>query len=190
MAELTAADVDTYTNGRLAAADPATAAWLDRALKAARRYCGWRVTPPAVETVTLDGPGGRRLSLPTMHLVELQSLSEDGTSLDVDDLYVSALGLVRKKSGGCWSHRYGALEVTMNHGYTDATDWQSGVLELIDRMSQLPGTVVGNSGPMVKKHVDDVEYGWALTIGDPGNQRLYDMLNHTLFDSYRLEPLG
>lgn len=189
MAELTAADVTQYTGGRLTAGAETTRL-LDAALKTVRRYCGWRVTPTTVETLTLDGPGSRLLSLPTMHLVELQSITEDGVALTVGDLYVSSRGLVRKKSGACWSCRYGALTVTMNHGYEDATDWQSAVLDLVDRMSQMAGTAVGNSGPMVRKKVDDVEYGWALTIGDPANQSLFDMINHTLVDPYRLETVA
>lgn len=191
MAELAVADVEAYTNGRLLAADADTAVWLDRALKAARRYCGWHVTPVQTDTdVVMDGPGGRLLALPTMRVVDLSALSENGTAADVDtELYVSESGLVRKVNGGCWTSRYGGITYTLEHGFDAATDWQTAVLELVDRMSQLVGSVVGNSGPMVRKRVDDVEYGWAMTIGDPGNQRLYDMLNHTLLDSYRLEPV-
>ena len=36
------------------------------ALAAVRRYCGWIVTPPATVTITVDGPGGRVLSLPRL----------------------------------------------------------------------------------------------------------------------------
>lgn len=191
MPELTAADVEAYTGGRLAAAAPETVRLLDAALKTARRYCGWHVTPVRTDAdVVLDGPGGRRLSLPTLHLVELTDITEDGTALDVTALYVSALGLVRKRSGACWSPQYGAIAVTMEHGFDDATDWQAAVLELVDRMSQMPGSTVGASGPMVGKKVDDVEYQWAPTIGDPANQGLFDLINHRLVDPYRLEWLA
>lgn len=192
MPELAAADLAAYTGNRLAVGDSQTAVWLNRALLAVRRYCGWHVTPVRTDSnVVLDGPGGRVLSLPSLRVVEVTALSENGTALDVaDDIDVSATGLVRKVSGGSWTSRYGGITVTMQHGYDDAADWQSAVLELADRMSQMPGTVVGNSGPMVGKKVDDVEYRWALTIGDPANQSLFDMINHTLVDPYRLEPLG
>lgn len=190
MAELETADVEQYTKGRLAASDPETARLLDAALKAVRRYCGWHVTPVRTDTgLVVDGPGGRLLSLPTLQLVELVAITEDGNALDVADLHYSAAGLVRKKSGRSWSHRYGALSVTMRHGFDEASDWQSAVLELVDRMSAAVGTVAGNSGPLVEKSVDDVSYRWALTIGDPANQSLFGLINHTLVDPYRLDPL-
>jgi hypothetical protein len=184
--ELTTADVEQYTSGRLPASDAETTRLLDAALKTLRRYCGWRVTPAASETLTLDGPGRHRLSLPTLHLVELESITEDGVVIDLTTLYVSPLGVVRKKSGACWSRNYGAIEVTMTHGYDDATDWQSAVLELIDRMASQVGLVAGNSGPPVEKQVDDVSYRWILTVGNTPS--LFDMINHTLVDPYRIEP--
>lgn len=188
MAELTTADVEQYTKGRLAASDPETERLLDAAVKAVRTYCGWHVTPVQTATgLVIDGPGSRLLSLPTLQLVQLQSITEDGTTLDVDDLHCSAAGLVRKKSGRCWSRNYGSIVVTMQHGYDDASDWQSAVLEFVDRMSEMPGTAVGNSGPLSRKRIDDVEYQWALSVG--GNSGLFDLINHTLVDPYRLDPV-
>lgn len=189
-AELTPADVDQYTNGRLKADAAETGRLLIAALHAVRRYCGWRVTPVGVETITVDGPGGRLLSLPTLQLVELQSVTEEGVELDLAGLSVSKAGLVRKKSGARWSHRYGAITVRMSHGYDDAWDWQSAVLELIDRTAGAVGAVVGNSGPMIEKKIDDVAYRWMNSVGDPGNQAMFEMLNKALIDPYRIEPLG
>jgi hypothetical protein len=60
--ELTTADVEQYTQGRLPAGtlpgspNPETLRLLNAALGAVRRYCGWRVTPVGVDTVTIDGP--------------------------------------------------------------------------------------------------------------------------------------
>ncbi|MCV7100079.1 hypothetical protein [Mycobacterium palustre] len=187
--ELTPADVEQYTGGRLLADDDETARLLRGALAAVRRYCGWRVTPVGVDTVTLDGPGRRLLSLPTLQLVELQSVTEDGVELDVSTLEWSKAGLVRKKSGARWSHHYGSIEVRMEHGYADAWDWQSAVLELIDREAAAVGAVAGNSGPMIEKKVDDVVYRWMNTIGDPANQAAFDMLNHEIIDPYRIEQV-
>lgn len=186
--ELTTEDVQLYTKGRLNKDDDETKRLLNAALATCRRYCGWRVTPVKSEELTLDGPGGRRLSLPTLHLVELTSVIEDDVTLDLSGLQWSPLGFVRKKSGGCWSSDLGAITVTMTHGFEDAADWQAAVLELVDRMSAMPGAVVGNSGPLVEKTVDDVSYRWVLNIGQ--NPQLFDMLNHTLLDPYRLVPLA
>lgn len=189
MAELTTADVEQYTKGRLAEADPETQRLLAAALRAVRTYCGWHVTPVQTDTgVVIDGPGSRLLSLPTLQLAQLQAVTENGTTLNVSDLYWSVAGLVRKKSGACWSGRYGSIIVTMQHGYDDASDWQQGVLELVDRLSEVQGTVVGNSGPLARKRVDDVEYQWALSVGN--NSSLFDLINHTLIDNYKLEPVA
>jgi hypothetical protein len=194
--ELTPADVDQYTGGRLPAAEPGTMRVLRAALSEIRKHCGWRVTPVGVDTLTLDGPGSRLLSLPTLKLVELQSITENGVVLDAGDgvpggdtgeLEISPLGNVRKKSGGCWSGRYGSIRVTLNHGDPHAWNWQAAVLEWIDRVSE--AAAAGNSGPLVEKKVDDVTLRWMNTIGDPANQALFDMLNHEIVDKYRIEPL-
>lgn len=140
MAELSVAAVEQYTKGRLAQGDPETVRLLAEGLSAARRYCGWHVTPIVTDDeVTLDGPGGRLLRLPTLRLVELASVTENGVELDVvADLYVSPLGMVSKRSGGCWSDKFGAIEVTMTHGFEDAPDFDGAVLSAIDRASLAP----------------------------------------------------
>lgn len=136
MAELSAAAVEQYTKGRLAQGDPETVRLLAEGLSAARRYCGWHVTPIVTDDeVTLDGPGGRLLRLPTLRLGELTSVRENGVELGVDTLYVSALGMVSKRSGGCWSDKFGAIEVTMTHGFDAAPDFDAAVLSAIDRAS-------------------------------------------------------
>lgn len=139
MAELAVAAVEQYTKGRLAGDAPETARLLAAGLSTARRFCGWHVTPVREDdVVTLDGPGGRLLTLPTLALVELTSVVEDGAALDLADLRTSTRGLVTKKSGGLWSQHYGSIVVTMTHGYDDAPAFDAAVLSLIDRMSLAP----------------------------------------------------
>lgn len=137
MPELTVADVAQYTSGRAASDDPETARLLAAGLDAARRFCGWHVTPVRVaDEVTLDGPGGKLLVLPTLALVELTSITEDGVALDVAaDLRVSPRGLVQKRSCGLWCRHYGAIDVVMTHGYDEAAAFNAAVLSMIDRMS-------------------------------------------------------
>lgn len=86
--------------------------------------------------MTIDGPGSALLVLPTLRLVDLTGVVENGVTLDVAaDLYVSARGLVRKRSGARWSEHYGAITVTMDHGFDTADDFNAAVLSLIDRSS-------------------------------------------------------
>jgi hypothetical protein len=136
MAELTPDDVERYTSDRLAADDTETQRLLSAGLTAARRFCGWNVNLVEDDEVTLDGPGSTLLLLPTLRLVELTSVVENGVTLDVDtDLYVSARGLVRKRAGGCWSANYGSIVATMNHGFDDTDDFNAAVLSFVDRSS-------------------------------------------------------
>jgi hypothetical protein len=140
MPELNPGDVAQYTSGRLAAGDAETQRLLSFGLAAARRFCGWHVTGVREDDeVTIDGPGSALLVLPTLRLVALTGVVEHGLALDVAlDLHVSARGLVRKRSGMCWSAHYGAITVTMNHGFDDAPDFNAAVLSFIDRMSYAP----------------------------------------------------
>lgn len=139
MAELSASAVEQYTKGRLVEGDLETVRLLAEGLSAARRYCGWHVTPVREEEeLTIDGPGGRLLRLPTLQLVELVEVKENGVTVPAEDLYVSRIGMVEKKSGARWASNLGAIEVTMTHGFEDAPDFDGAVLSAIDRASLAP----------------------------------------------------
>lgn len=146
---VTAAVVEQYTKGRLVDGDDETERLLAAGLASARRYCGWHVTPVETEdAVTLDGPRGRLLRLPTLRLVELVEVKENGVILSVDDLYVSPLGMVTKKNGACWSDKLGSIEIVMTHGFDEAPDFDAAVLSAIDRASLAPiGGAVKAVGP-------------------------------------------
>lgn len=175
MGELTAVDVTT----------PATTQdLLDAALVAARRYCGWSVSPVETVTLTVDGPGGRVLSLPTLNLIALTAVVEEGVTLDVTDLDVSRRkGTVEKYPFGCWSDRSGAITVTMQHGFTEAeaADWRRAVIRLVGLM-KLDATSQRDSADLVRKKIDDVEYQWAEGIIS-GDERLSAM-----FSQFRILP--
>jgi hypothetical protein len=136
--ELSPLDVENYTQGRLNRDDPETVRVLAAALGAARRYCGWHVTPvlSAVQ-MTVDGPGSPLLVLPTLRMVAMSSLTEDGVAVDLSTVRWSSRGLVRKKNRCRWTCEYGGIVATITHGFDDAEAWQSAVLSLIDRWSQL-----------------------------------------------------
>lgn len=131
-----AAAAAQYTKNRLDATDAETIRLVAERLDAARRYCGWAVTPVQEEDeLTLDGPGGRLLRLPTLRLIELLEVTENGVTIDLEDLYVSPLGMVTKKSGGWWATNLGAITVKMTHGFDQAPAFDGAVLSSIDRAS-------------------------------------------------------
>ena len=128
------------------------------ALAAARRYCGWIVTPPATVTITVDGPGGRVLSLPSMQLTTVSAVVEDGVTLDVSDLRWSVdRAQVYKKSGAYWTHNAGAITVTMTHGYTTAPDFDAAVEQAA---AALETASTRTDLALKRKKVDAVELEW------------------------------
>ncbi|TXH47819.1 MAG: hypothetical protein E6Q97_26320 [Desulfurellales bacterium] len=182
MAELDASDVESFTNGRLSD-DDATARLLASALAAARRYCGWHVSPVREgDEIEVDGPGGRVLSLPTLNLVEVSELSEVGVSVDVGSLDVSRRkGNVVKQSGACWTSRYAGIAATITHGFTEdeAADFREGVLRLVDMMAREGAR---DSPDLVVKKIDDVQYQWSDRLIDT------DTRLSTLFAPFRILP--
>lgn len=173
---LSADAVEQYTQGRLPADDPETARLLGAALAAAQRYCGWPVLFTEDDVVTLDGPGCSLLVLPTLRLIELTSVVEDGTELDVADLTWSPRGLVRKRPGSYrlgWTAEFGGLVVTMNHGFESAPDFESAVLSAVDRVSAEVGGARSVVGPF---QYPTSAVGAAFTAYE-----------RSILDSYRLE---
>lgn len=94
--------------------DPAF--FLNAANRAIRAYCGWHVAPVIPEILTLDGSGGKTLLLPSLRIVEIESVLSDGVD-------VTERVQVSKRAGmleidGVWSKRLGGIEVTLDHGYS------------------------------------------------------------------------
>ncbi len=183
MAELTPDDLNRYTKGRLAGGtDEDTQDLLNAALSAARRYCGWSVSPvQAGVTLTIDGPGGRVLSLPTLNLIAISAISENGVPWDATKLDMSRQeGTVEKYPNGLWTPRKGGISVTMTHGYSEieAADWRRAVLRLADLMDRDDKS--RDSGDLIRKRIDDVEYQWAVGIIST------DARLEALFSQYRI----
>ena len=163
-AELSVDDVEQFTAGRLAADNPETQRLLDSAVAAARRYCGWHVSPVwAAHQIILDGHGSRVLRLPTKHLITVDDVIEDGTTLNVDELTWNTAGLVRKANHLAWVQGYRLIDVVITDGFTatEAADWRQAVLTMVSLMAS------GNrpDSELIVKKVDDVQYQWGSTVG-------------------------
>jgi len=151
VAELVADDLAAFTNGRLSAGDDETQNLVDAALVYARHWCGWHVTPVTEgDVVTLDGPNNYTLWLPTKKLLSVTAVTENGTALNVANLYWSVAGEVYK-THGCWTWRPQSITATFDHGFTEdeAADWRRVVLGIADRMSmQMAGNFTSmTAGP-------------------------------------------
>lgn len=193
MAELTAEDVEDFTKGRLEddGGTGEVTRMLNAALVAARRYVGWHVSPVREnDELIVDGPGGRRLQLPTRNIIAIVSIEEDGTAVD-SALYVKSAdvpGLVVRRSGR-WTCEPSGIAATVDHGFTEdeAADWRQAILTMVDQMSQVPKDDSG-SGRLVRKRVDDVEYEWSDSeMSGLAGDSLFTV-SHIL-DSYSRQPV-
>lgn len=168
--EITPADVETYTGGRLAASDPETQRMLDAALFAARREVGWHVSPVITETMNFDGPGGYKLRLPTMRIVKVDSITNDGNTVDLTTVTPSAeVGWLLVMTTGCWSTKWAGITITLDHGFTaaEAPDWRQAILTMVNQMVEL--VVTGRpDADLSSKQVDDITYKWGAAQALPG----------------------
>lgn len=159
MAELTHTDLPAAVLARFADAAAAQVA-INAALVAARRYCGWHVSPVRVdESLELDGPGGRVLSLPTLSLNSVASVTELGVALDVSALDRSRRKGTLTKQYGRWSGRDGAIVAVVTHGFTEAeaSDWRAAIVATVDERS---AGSIRDDADMKRKKIDDTEYEW------------------------------
>lgn len=191
MPELTPADVQTFTRGRLSASDSVVEDILDAALVSARNYTGQHVSPViADDVVTLDGPGGRELYLPTGKVGSITSIVENGRTVDPGD-YVVAADIPRMvwRKNGCWTNEYAGLVVTYTHGFTEAeaADWRRAILQMVDRMSRSQQSGARADDDLKRKKVDDVEYEW-VDWGAAADREIASV--QSVLDRYCLVPSG
>lgn len=119
--------------------------WLRAAHGAVRRFCGWHVAPLVEETITLDGPGGRDLLVPSQRVVELQSVLNDG--VDVTDMVDTSRSGILRLTEGCWTDRLGRVSVIMWHGYDpgDVPELASLIVSIAKRGPSAGGAVAAQS---------------------------------------------
>lgn len=122
--------------------------WRAAALLAVRRYCGWHVAPVINEVLTLDGPGGSALLLPSNQALEIVSLTEDGEAVDPATLSVSLAGVVRKECDRRWTRKLGGIVVELRHGYDEYSDLLAVVEQVAARSAATgSGAVSETAGP-------------------------------------------
>ena len=144
------------------------AAWL-AACDAVRGYCEWHIAPSVTETLTLDGPGGSVLHLPSAHVTAVASVANNGTA--VADPQWRTSGMIRADYG-CWTERFRGVVVELTHGYDECpADVLKVLRDLVDGAGRT-GVAQVTSGS------HSVRYGPAL-----------DSEQRATLDRYRLAPL-
>lgn len=118
--------------------------YLDAAVAAIRRYCGWHVAPKVTEEVTVDGRGGVDLYLPTLRLVSIVKIMNDGVEVATDKVDFSRDGIVELHSGS-WSRRLGGVKLTIDHGFDDAHELTALAISIAARAASSPRGVTSEA---------------------------------------------
>lgn len=172
--------VEAYSKSQILGADPRLGDSLNGVSTAIRRYCGWHIAPAQTETVVLDGPGGRLLSLPSLHVTDVSAIAEDDVPVETSNYRWSVDGSVKKKSGR-WSDEFRSVTVTYTHGfdYADVADLTSVVLSVIVRQLSSPTGAT-------REQAGQVSVSWAVTA--PGVSGGIALLEHerSILDHYRI----
>lgn len=165
----------------------------EEAIALVRLYCGWHVAPEQDDTLVMDGPGASTLILPSLHVVDLTAITEDGVLLDPTAYSWSSAGIVRRGDTswwmtspywrGCgprWTANLRGLEVELTHGYTD---WPPEVMGVIERL-----TARANADDTVLAQVGGVRYATDADGMPVSGASVTDVDRHIL-DAYRLPEL-
>lgn len=178
----TTEELASYSKGAISAYDPRAEEALDGASQAIRNYCGWHVTPVATETLVLDGPGGRLLSLPTKRVVSIASIVEDETTLaDNTDFRWSEDGSVKRKT--CrWSDDFRILTVVLTHGYDTALDLKRVLLSVVMRELSSPSGAT-------REQAGAVSVSWALSAPGVSGGIAIMQNERQILDFYRIESI-
>lgn len=143
---VTADQLAAFTKGKILASDPRVSDALNGATLAVRRYCGWHITPDTSETVTLDGPGGQELELPSRHVTAVANITARGVPVDPSTYTWSPLGQVRL-SCGWWPCDYQTISLDLTHGFDEAPDVAQIILAAVAReLSSPTGATVEQAG--------------------------------------------
>lgn len=117
---------------------------------AVRAYCHWHIAPVITETLTLDGPGSRFLWLPTLRVVSVESITNDGVAVDLTTVDTSKSGYLILRCDvssalHCWSHRPGGVVVELHHGLDDIPD------ELVTLVAQVAARAVASPTGVIRE---------------------------------------
>ena len=177
-----ASELATYSNGAVSSSDPRVAGSLAGVSLAIRNYCGWHITPELSDSLTLDGPGGRLLSLPTKYLTAITALVENDVVLvDNTDFRWSVDGSV-KRLHTRWHDDFRIIDATITHGYPSAPDVKSVALAVVTRELSSPTGAT-------REQAGAVSVSWALS--SPGVSGGIALLAHerAILDFYRIESV-
>lgn len=111
---------------------------LEQAEGLVRSFCRWHIAPSRAATVTLRGTGSATLALPSLHVTDIESVTQDGTLLAEDDDYTwSTAGVLTSTS------TWGTDEVVVvfTHGHADVPPEVAAIVQAVaQRAVDNPGS--------------------------------------------------
>lgn len=148
-----------------------------RAEATVRAWCGWHVAPERSEVLTLDGPGGPTLVLPSLHVVDIASITEGGVVLDPAAYSWSAAGMVRRHHvtvydeypshwPPVWTDAYRAVVVDLTHGFTEMPADVQGVIDRLAARTGLGGNLAQVGAVRYAVGADGLPVSETLTPAD------------------------
>lgn len=119
---------------------------IDRAVGRLRDYCRWHVFPVQEETVTLDGGGAESLMLPSLHVVDVQSVTVARRLFTEDQFEWSARGYLRSRVRR-FPDSLRSVVVSFSHGYAedDLDGVRDVLLGMVERVISLPHFIKSSS---------------------------------------------
>ncbi|MFF1820390.1 hypothetical protein ACFVWG_24000 [Kribbella sp. NPDC058245] len=142
-----------------------------------RAYCGWHIAPAKTETLTLDGPGGALLVLPSLRVSSVASVTDNATQLDPAGFAWSAAGVVRL-TGRAWTEALRGVTVTLTHGYAEMPLDVTAVIERLAARAVDGSSLYSQVGAVAYASGED---------GLPASGSL-TTLDRMVLDRYRLPP--
>lgn len=144
-----------------------------------RAYCGWHIAPHRIGVqVTVNGSGTHVLPLPSLHLTEVTSVTEDGSAVAVADMQWSQAGYVWRSQP--WTTRLRGISAVISHGYDSVPlEVRAVVLGVAARVAASPEGIVRQQVGQVSLTFTQAAFNAAANI---------TLLNHerAVLDRYRL----
>lgn len=144
-----------------------------------RAYCGWHITPSRTEDVVVDGADATVQVLPTLHLTAVNSVSVDGTTVDLAGVEWSTAGFLRRDAA--WTSRLRGVVVNVTHGYPA---WPADVEAVLARIAARAAEL--DDASQVLAQVGQVRY--AAGVEGLRNVRLVGEAEQWVLDRYRIPP--
>lgn len=168
-----------WTGGRVPVSDPRLAPLLEGATRAVRRYCGWHIAPLLPETLTIDGTGGRLLTIPTLRMTNVDEVKVLGDVLPTDAYDWSELGNIELRHGR-WPRRFRSITAKVEHGFDTAPD----VAQII---MQVCAAAISSPMGATREQAGQVSVTWGLTAPNTAGGMSLLQRDLEILDLYRVE---